>query len=237
MKRSIWIGYEPREEDAFTVARYTCRKHGGDIPIHAIRLNDVRKAGFYTRPMSKRDGRLWDDISDAPCATEFAISRFLTPILAKEGWALFMDADMLVRSNLDELFSLADPSKAVMCVKHEHIDGSASKMDGQLQTFYKRKNWSSVMLFNCGHPANERLTIDLINTVPGRDLHAFCWLQDDEIGELPLEWNWLADVSPPMDDPAIAIVHHTLGIPSMPGYENAPFADEWRAALKDGATA
>ena len=228
--RSIWIGYDPREADAFAVARASIRRHASEsFPVMALELPKLREAGLYTRPTSRSEGRLWDDISEAPMATEFAISRFLVPHLAGTGWALFMDSDMLVRKDITKLFELADPSKAVMCVKHAHAPEERTKMDGQLQTFYRRKNWSSVVLFNCDHPANDALTVELINMVPGRDLHAFCWLQDDEIGELPLEWNWLAGVSPPLADPAI--VHHTLGIPSMPGYEDSPFADEWRSEL------
>jgi len=168
-------------------------------------------------------------ISDAPCATEFSNSRFLVPHLAGSGWALFMDCDMLVRGNIRELFDLCDPEKAVMVVKHNHQPPEGVKMDGQMQTRYARKNWSSVIAFNCDHPANKALALEMVNVLPGRDLHRFCWLEDDLIGELPVEWNWLAGHSDPAVDPKI--VHHTEGSPCLPGYEDAPFADEWRAEL------
>lgn len=193
-------------------------------------LSSLRERGLYTRPTSRKDGRLWDEISEAPMATEFACSRFLVPHLAGSGWALFMDCDMLVRSNLDRLFRLCDPSKAVMVVKHNHQPAEGVKMDGQAQTRYARKNWSSVMMFNCDHPANRKLTVDLVNSVPGRDLHRFCWLEDDQIGELSTEWNWLVGHSDPSIDPTI--VHFTDGIPTMPGYENCAYADEWRDELE-----
>src|SRR5690242_12332845 len=93
MKRSIYIGYDPRESEAFAVCRHSIQRFAPDIPIHAICLDDMRAAGLYWRPTSQRDGKLWDDISDAPMSTEFAISRFLTKELAGEGWALFMDCD------------------------------------------------------------------------------------------------------------------------------------------------
>lgn len=228
--RSIWIGYDPREAEAFAVARHSARKASIlPMPIHGLLLDDLRAKGLYTRPTSRRNGRLWDDISEAPMATEFAITRFLVPHLAGSGWALFMDCDMLVRKDLLRLFKLADPTKAVMVVKHDHQPPEGVKMDGQAQTRYARKNWSSVMLFNVDHPANRALTIDLVNTVPGRDLHRFCWLKDDEIGELAAEWNWLVGHSDPAVDPSI--VHFTDGIPSMPGYEDCAFADDWRAEL------
>jgi hypothetical protein len=227
MRRSVFIGYDPRETEAFAVCRQSIRRLSGNIPISAVALDEMREAGLYHRPTSRKDGRLWDDISEAPMSTAFAISRFLTPILAKSGWALFMDCDVLARNDLYDLFDLADPSYAVMCVKHHHVPPEGVKMDGQLQTLYARKNWSSVMLFNCDHPANRRLTVELINTVPGRDLHRFCWLEDDEIGALPQAWNWLAGYSPKSCDPSL--VHFTNGTPNIPGYEDAPYADEWLA--------
>lgn len=225
---SVWIGYDAREDDAYEVCRSSiARRLSQDVPITPLVRSYFEANGLYRRPTETRDGRLWDVISGAPMATEFAITRFLTPILAETGWALFMDADMLVRADLMELFALADDTKAVMVVKHNQKIVADTKMDGQAQVAYPRKNWSSVMLFNCDHPANEALTIDLVNTLPGRDLHRFCWLPDELIGELPVEWNWLAGYSDPSIDPKI--VHFTDGIPRMPGYENAPYADEWRA--------
>jgi hypothetical protein len=106
-------------------------------------------------------------------------------------------------------------------------------MDGQLQTRYARKNWSSFCIFNCDHPANKKLTLEAINTLPGRDLHAFCWLGDEEIGELDASWNFLVGDTDPKISPDV--IHFTCGTPDMPGYENVPFADEWRTTLNDWA--
>jgi hypothetical protein len=237
--RSVWIGYNPREADAFAVTRGSLRRHASEpLLAMALSLSGLRKAGLYRRPTSVRNGQLWDDISEAPMSTEFAISRFLVPHLAGQGWALFMDCDMLVRADIARLFALADDRYAVMCVKHDHRPVEDIKMDGQIQTkerdprfpgVYARKNWSSLVLYNCDHEANRALTVDLVNTVPGRDLHRFCWLDDRHIGGLPLKWNWLAGASAPVRSPAI--VHYTLGVPSMPGHEDAPYADEWRAEI------
>ena len=233
---TIHIGFDPREAAAFAVARHSIRWNlTSPIPIYGLVLNELRRAGLYSRPTELRASSvdrpiLWDVISDAPMSTEFAISRFLVPHLAKSGWALFMDCDMLVRKNFSRLFDYkSDNSKyAVMCVKHEHRPVGKSKMDGQLQTKYRRKNWSSFMLFNCDHPSNKKLTVEMVNTLPGRDLHRFCWLEDHEIGELGPEWNYLIGHSQ-SNDPSV--VHFTDGLPFMPGYENSPYADEWRAEL------
>lgn len=226
----MWIGFDPREAGAYAVARNSVEKNlGRRWPIYGIVLDDLRARQLYSRPTTRKGAQLWDDISNAPMATEFACSRFLVPHMAKTGWALFMDCDMLVRRNLDALFALCDPSKAVMVVKHQHMPEAGWKMDGQFQTRYPRKNWSSVCLFNCDHPANKALTVEMVNSAPGRDLHAFSWLPDDLIGDLPHAWNWLAGHSDPAIDPAI--VHFTDGIPTMPGYETTAFAAEWQAEL------
>lgn len=235
MTCAIFIGFDPRETAAFAVCRHSIqRRLSFHVPIKGIVLDEMRERGLYRRPTEVRDGKLWDVISDAPCATEFSISRFLTPILATDSgpaeWALFLDCDMMARADLGELFAQADPQYAVMCVKHVHEPPEGVKMDNQIQTRYARKNWSSCMLFNVGHQANAALTVDLINTVPGRDLHRFCWLKDEEIGALDVEWNWLVGHSDPAVSPSI--VHFTDGIPTMAGYENVPFADEWRAELR-----
>jgi hypothetical protein len=132
----------------------------------------------------------------------------------------------MLRAPIEDLFALADDRYALMCVQHEPQIGPTRKMDGQAQLAYRCKNWSSVMLINCAHPANGRLDLDLINAAPGRDLHAFCWLAGDLIGELPGEWNHLVGVDEPRPD--AKLVHFTLGCPDMRGYEACEHGDEWR---------
>jgi hypothetical protein len=230
VRKSIFIGWDPREIDAYRVAWRSIVGNSVGCPvIHPLMLSQMRALNYYRRPTERRGGQLWDNISQAPMSTEFAISRFLTPILAQDGWALFMDCDVMARVDIGRLFACRDERFAVQVVKHEHQGEVGPKMDGQIQTAYPRKNWSSVMLFNCAHPGNDRLTVEMINTRPGRDLHRFCWLEDDEIGELPAVWNHLVGVDSP--DPDAKLVHFTLGIPSMAGYEDCEFADEWRKFL------
>lgn len=241
MKHSLWVGFDKREAAAFAVAKHSAgRRCTQPLPIFALEINTLRERSLYTRPTARRfvggASVLWDVISDAPMSTEFALTRFLTPILARfSGWALFMDSDVLVRSNLARLFEAADRTKAVQVVKHGLLGPAGAKMDGQVQTSYRRKNWSSVMLFNCEHPSNARLTLEFVNSAKGLDLHQFCWLEDDEIGDLAPEWNWLVGHSPPVVDPAI--VHFTDGFPLMPGYENQPYADEWERELRHWSNA
>lgn len=239
--RSIWVGYDRREAAAFFVAKHSIeRRLTSQIRVHGILLDKVRISGAYTRPTEVRDGRLFDVISEHPMSTEFAISRFLVPLLHRDfygggGWALFLDCDMLVRCNLTRLFEIVEADAiqrryALLCVKHDHRPTERLKMDNQVQSKYARKNWSSFMLFNTSHPANDRLTLEMINTLPGRDLHAFCWLRDEEIGELSNTWNHLVGETTAVDvEPQV--LHWTLGGPWMPGYEDVPFAEEWREEL------
>lgn len=223
----VFLGWDPREADAYEVAVASIRAHTIYAAITPIELTALRTAGLYSRLTERRGGQLWDCISEAPMSTEHAITRFLVPHLADyRGWALFADSDILVRRNLLDLFALADDRYAVMVVHHDYRPAEAVKMDGQIQTTYPRKNWSSVILWNCGHLAHLEL-FPLINTVPGRDLHRFCWLRDAEIGQLPPEWNYLVGVTP--RPPDVALAHFTLGVPSMAGYETCEFADEWWA--------
>lgn len=227
---SIWVGFDRREAAAFAVTRHSIRRRlTVPLSVRGLLLADLHAKGLYRRPTELRGSVTWDMISDAPQATEHANARWLVPHLAKEGWALFLDGDMLARANVMPIFDGLDPNKAVYCVKHVHEPDAAVKMDGQVQTRYPRKNWSSLVIFNCSHPANRALTVEMINTLPGRDLHRFCWLADDLIGALPPEWNFLVGIS----DPAIVprILHFTDGTPDMPGYETVPYAAEWRAEL------
>jgi lipopolysaccharide biosynthesis glycosyltransferase len=229
--QSIWIGFDPREAAAFAVCRNSMRRWmTQQIPIKGIVLSELQRTGLYRRPIEHRGGQLWDPISQAPMSTQFAISRFFTPILAKSGWALFTDCDIMALGSVARLFEKADPRYAVMCVQHKHEPDAMVKMDGQAQTRYYRKNWSSVMLFNCEHEANKILTVDMLNIVPGRDLHRFCWLRDEEIGELGPEWNYL--VGHTKIDKKPQLVHFTSGTPSMAGYETCEFSTEYNMELE-----
>ena len=228
----VFIGFDPRpaEVQCYAVARSSIRRRSSTpVWTTGLVLSDLRQRGLYTRPTEVRDGRLFDVISNKPMSTEFAISRFLVPELCEHGWALFVDADVMARADLYELYREADPSKAVMVVKHDYTPSGTMKMDGQVQLPYERKNWSSVMLFNCDHPANRMLKAKYVNEMPGLWLHQFKWLLNDEIGALDPKWNHL--VGEKEANPNAAIVHFTLGSPSLPGYEDCEFAQEWRHEL------
>lgn len=213
MTLNIYLGYDPREPRSYDVAEASLRQRSSR-PIKVTPLNSQRLAetGLLRRPQDLR-GQRYDILSNAPASTDFAISRFLVPILAQTGWALFADSDVVFMDDVAELFAQADDRYAVMCVKHSYAPNESTKMDGQAQSIYARKNWSSVMLFNCDHIANKRLSLTDIQERPGRDLHGFYWLSNDEIGELSSRFNWLVDVTPKPDRPVVA--HFTLGTPEL----------------------
>jgi lipopolysaccharide biosynthesis glycosyltransferase len=226
MKYKIYIGYDPREHLAYDVARHSILTRTDPRLVHIVPLELKNLGDVLTRPIENRDGKLWCPISEAPMATEFAISRFCIPLIQNKGWALFVDCDIICLADISELFALADSNYAVMVVKHNQESGSDTKMDGQVQTYYSRKNWSSVVLWNLAHPSNRALTLEALNTWPGRDLHAFKWLKDEEIGSLPQEWNHLVGVTP--DSPVVPkILHYTLGGPWFKDWKSGPLDDVW----------
>lgn len=229
----VFVGFDRREIPAYQVCVASLVERSSiQLDVTPLVEPHLRAMGLYRRPHQKRNGQLWDVISDAPMSTEFALTRFLVPHLAGYGgWALFCDCDFLWRADVAELLALADPRYAAMCVKHDHRPVEEIKMDGQAQVPYARKNWSSLMLWNCCHKALRPLNLRNINGAAGRDLHAFWWLQEDQIGALPEAWNWLEGWSSHDIEPKA--VHFTRGTPDMAGYEAVPFADDWRAVLAE----
>lgn len=246
MPHSIWIGFDPKEANAYAVARNSARRLNNiPIPVYPVILQELVDQGYYRREVEIRDGKLWDPISEWWMSTEFAISRFFVPLLARHkfqyskrngkraGWSLFVDVDVLFRISPQRIFDMADSNYALMCVQHDYRPENTEKMDGQVQSQYARKNWSSVMLINNDHPAHEALwEQDLLNTLPGRDLHRFCWLKDNEIGVLPTEWNYLVGHHSKKDCESPFLIHFTEGIPTVPGYENCEYSDEWKDELR-----
>lgn len=224
----VYIGWDDSEPMAFDVARSSLLRHSS-IPLY-VRALDIRRlatSGLLRRPVDMR-GQRYDIISNAPAATDFAISRFLVPMLVQSGWALFVDSDVVFMDDVAKLVELADPRYAVMCVKHDFVPTRTTKMDRQTQTVYARKGWSSVMLWNCDHDANRRLSLVDVQERRGLDLHGLYWLNDAEIGELPGEWNWLVNEQPRPASPKIA--HFTNGGPFTPNWKGAPYDEIWNEA-------
>ena len=210
----VFIGYDPREAAAFGVLQHSIHARASE-PVAVAPLMLSQLGGIYRRER------------DPLQSTDFSFSRFLTPHLAGyEGWAVFMDCDMLVREDIAKLWALRDDRYAVMVVKHDHQPKEASKFLGAVQTKYQKKNWSSVMLMNCARCT--ALTPDYVNAATGLELHQFKWLGDDAlIGELPREWNHLVGYDAPRRD--AKLVHYTIGGPYFEEYRDCEYAAEWFA--------
>lgn len=227
----VLLGYDSREDQAARVAAGTLRATSG-VEAEFLKINRLREYGLFTRTMDQRGGA-YDFISGAKQSTEFSLSRFLVPALVQSGWALFADSDVVFKRDVRELFALADERYAVMVVKHVYEPASGTKMDGQQQSTYPRKNWSSVILWNCSHSSNARLTIHDVNTRTGLYLHRFAWLDDSEIGALPAEWNILVGEHRLPRPEVQGILHFTRGGPWLAGWEPVESDHLWTTALKE----
>jgi len=209
----IVVGYDKRESVAYHVFTQSVLEKSS-APVSFI-------------PLSVNTLKIYKE-THADGSNEFIYSRFLTPFLMDySGWAIFADGDMVCNSDIAELWALRDESKAVQVVKHNYKTKKSVKYLGNKNEDYPRKNWSSLILWNCGHPDNKILTPEFIQEKPGSFLHRFSWLDDNHIGELPLEWNWLAIEYP--DNPNANIVHYTLGTPCFREYSQDSMADYWHA--------
>lgn len=237
----VFIGWDSRESVAADVCAHSIRKRASiDVDIQYLKHRELRKIGLFRRPWSldPDTGNFRDGIDGRPFSTEFSHTRFLVPeIMRYQGWAIFMDSDMVFMSDIKKLFDLLDPAKAVMVVKHNHNpDPNLFKMDGREQARYRRKNWSSFIAFNCSHEANRFLTKQQVNFMSGSDLHQFSWLPDSLIGDLPYTYNYISGVSPklPLERFGMPdVIHYTEGGPWFEECQDVPYADTWQAEYED----
>ena len=210
----IFVGYDPRETVAFHVLSHSIHSRAS-APVSVTPLM-----------LDQLDGLMWRDRHNLQ-STDFSFSRFLVPHLCGyEGWALFMDCDMLMLDDVANLWRLKDDQYAVQCVKHDHRPPEDTKFLNQPQTQYEKKNWSSVMLFNTAKCTT--LTPNHVNTASGLELHRFHWLNDDNlIGEIPPRWNHLVDYDPEQSVSDISNLHFTTGGPYFDAFKSCGYASLW----------
>jgi len=216
-KLNIYIGYDSKEDIAYRVCKYSILKRSNaNLNITSLKLYELVTNKMYSRDI------------DPLASTEFTYSRFLVPALNKyRGWAIFCDCDFIFFEDVTKILENLDNSKAVYCVQHDYTPKEKHKMDGQKQTIYPRKNWSSFILFNCSHPSNKKLSIDLVNSETGSFLHQFKWLKDSEIGSLDERWNWLEGWTSNHNNKKPFAVHYTRGGPWFDEWQDVEFANEW----------
>ena len=223
MDKKVYIGYDTREDIAYQVSKFSILNKSKNIEVNPLRLSELKDKKLY-----------WRD-EDKLGSTEFTFSRFLIPELNEfNGWALFCDCDILFLEDINNLFELANEKYAVMCVQHDYKPKEGVKMDGKIQTLYPRKNWSSLVLWNCSHRSNKTITKELINQpdTTGKYLHRFSWLKDEEIGSLPHHWNWLAGWYKEPQDGSPKAIHYTEGGPWFENYRHCEYHQYWKDNLR-----
>jgi len=219
----VFIGYDPREEVAYQVCRESLARQSSTLlNIQPIKQLEMREKNLYWRE------------KDALSSTEFSFTRFLVPYLAGyTGWAIFMDCDFLWRGDIAEIEQYIDPAYAACVVKHDYKPKETTKMDGQVQTQYPRKNWSSFVLWNCGHSETRNLSLRMVNEQSGLYLHRFNFLSDEFVGELPIKFNYLEGWYTKEDEPNPLGVHFTRGGPWFKDYVDVEYGDEWVEMYKN----
>lgn len=215
-KINIVVGFDQRESIAYhTFTQSIIEKASLSVSFIPLAINTLKD---YKETHTDK-------------SNDFVYSRFLTPYLNDfKGWAIFADGDMICQADIKELWDLRDTSKALLVVKHDYQTKSHQKYLGNINENYPRKNWSSVILWNCAHPKHRILTPEFIANQTGKYLHRFSWLDDSDIGELPPEWNWLAIEYP--ENKNAKLIHYTLGTPCFKDYRNTEMADIWYEAYK-----
>jgi hypothetical protein len=215
----LFVGFDPREAVAYhTFCQSVIARCSMPVAFTPLALNNL--AGGYVE--GHTDG-----------SNEFIYSRFLVPYLCNfQGYAIFADGDMLCLEDLAQLWDMRDPNKAVQVVKHDYLTCERTKYLRAKNEDYPRKNWSSVIIWNCGHPDNACLTPEYVAASTGPHLHRFAWLDDSVVGDLPVDWNWLAIEYPELKRHMPKLVHYTLGAPCFEGYHDRDFAEVWYKELR-----
>ena len=208
---NVFIGYDSKEKIAYHILSESILRHSS-VPVSFTPIYLPNIQDSFNRPRNSLS------------STEFSFSRFIVPYLMEyKGWALFLDCDMLFTSDIKELWDLRNDDYAVMCCQHNYTPKSESKFNNQIQTVYEKKNWSSLMLMNTSKCA--KLSRYYIHNASGLELHQFKWLEDNQVGGLPLEWNWLAGEYP--YNPNAKNIHFTEGGCYFEKYEDCDYSSDW----------
>jgi len=204
----VFVGYDPRE----AVAYHVC--------CQSILENTKYPVSFHPVRGERRDG-----------SNDFIYARFLVPWLCGfSGSAVFVDGDMIVRGDISDLFALRRLDVGAQCVQHAYKTKHPTKYLGNKNEDYPRKNWSSVILWNCAFRPNRILTPEYVASKSGAFLHRFLWLQDNQIAPLPDAWNRLVLEQPVQESDRL--LHYTIGTPCFQEYADCDHAEEWHAAYR-----
>ena len=207
---NVFIGFDEGEKVSYHILSESIRRQSSvPVSITPLCLSNIPEFKRELQPNQ---------------STEFAFSRFLVPYLSDyKGWSLFLDSDMMFRDDIKNLWDMIDKDKSIMCCKHDYVPKQNVKFRGAKNEAFPKKNWSSFMLMN-NHRC-KMLSKEYVETATGLELHQFKWTHEENVGELPLEWNWL--VGEYDYNKNAKNVHWTLGGPYFKDYAKSDYADEW----------
>ena len=213
-KYRVFVGFDQREAIAYHTFAQSLIQNSS-VPVSLI-------------PMSLKVLQSVYNETHTDASNEFIYSRFLVPFLCGfDGPAVFVDGDMVIETDVKELFNLFDSSKAIQVVQHDYKTKVNLKYLGNKNEDYPRKNWSSMILWNCGHAAHRILTPEFVAKQAGSFLHRFRWIDDRDIGGLDASWNWLAEEYSANE--SARLIHYTLGTPCFKDYRDCSQSDRWHA--------
>ena len=213
----IVVGFDQREAVAYHAFTQSVIEKSS-TPIRFLPLN-INSLSNYKE--THQDG-----------SNEFIYSRFLVPYLMNfSGWAIYADGDMVCLEDIKKLWDLRDDKYAIQVVKHDYKTKIKNKYWGNKNEDYPRKNWSSLILWNCNHSSHKILTPEFIQKQTGAFLHRFNWIKDNEIGEINKEWNWLAMEYEEKKD--INLIHYTIGTPCFKEYSNSSLSSHWNQSFSN----
>ncbi len=213
----IVVGFDPREAVAY----------------HTFTQSVIAKSSLPTRFLPLNIGSLsnYQELHKDG-SNDFIYSRFLVPyLMGFEGWAIYADGDMVCLEDIRKLWDLRDEKYAIQVVKHNYKTKMKNKYWGNKNEDYPRKNWSSLILWNCNHSSHKILTPEFVQKQTGAFLHRFFWIKDEEIGEFEKEWNWLAMEYEEKEN--INLIHYTIGTPCFKEYENTSLSSHWKKSFLD----
>jgi hypothetical protein len=220
---NIYIGFDSSnygQQIAWDVCKRSMLKNCSDP--NKINIIKLVKSDLIDKDIFKR--------TDNDGSTEFTYTRFFVPYLNNYmGYAIFVDSDFLWECDVLELFEkYVNSTCAVSCIKHKYTQcNDKFKMDGKKQEWYPKKNWSSLMIYNCSHiNVKKNLILENTNTKSAKWLHRMMWCDEEkgEILEIPRSYNYLVNY---YHEGPIKALHFTDGGPWHPGYEDVTYGNRW----------
>ena len=214
----IFIGHDSKYPQATKVCRKSMELHNDNLDITYVDKEHLKRINFYGR----------EDVPGE--STEFSFTRFYVPMLCNyEGIAMFCDNDFVWKCDPLEIEKYLG-NNDIAVVKHKYYKANDTKMDGVKNKDYPRKNWSSLIIYNCSKLRH--LSKEYLDDARHSDLHELRWAKN--IGEIPRQYNHLVGIYKKRYNPysKIKALHYTSGGPWFDNYKEAELSEEWWKVYK-----